>query len=145
MFFKKFNNAVLWKKIEKLRNLIKQVKKFKARKCYRCQKDLNIYDFLSDNYMDYSAAELLALWQNPLLEFYCCECFKHLKKNELDDIGRILGARKCADCEKEMDIYNFSKSYQGLNIEELKDVWLNTEKKVFCSKFCRTHYYKSRH
>lgn len=144
MFFKKFNNAVLWRKIERLRTLIKKEENFKTRSCWKCSKDLNIYDFLSDNYMDYSAEELLALWQNPLLEFHCCECFKHLKRNELEDIANILRVRKCADCEKELDIYKFSKAYQGLNIEELKNVWLNTGKKIFCSKFCRTHFYKSK-
>ena len=49
MFFKKLNNAGLWDKIQKLRELIKAEKYFKKRTCWNCNKDLNIYDFLSDN------------------------------------------------------------------------------------------------
>lgn len=141
MFFKKINNADLWNKIKTLRELIKEEKIFKRRSCWNCKKDLNIFDFLSDN-LEYSAEEILNLWQNPILEFHCCECFKYLKIHELKAAEKIIKTRTCLNCNSSIDIYKFSKEYDGLKILELKKAWLDNSFSIFCSGFCEKHYYK---
>ena len=110
MFFKKINNADLWEKIQKLRTILKSENDFKERICWRCSKELNIYDFLSDN-LDYSAQDIIELWQNPYLEFHCCTCFKDLKIKLLEDIERDLRIRLCSNCNFPIDIYKFSKIF----------------------------------
>jgi len=61
MFYKKLNNASLWDKIQKLREQIKLEPYFKSRSCWKCGKDLNIYDFMSDN-LHYTPEYILKLW-----------------------------------------------------------------------------------
>jgi hypothetical protein len=97
MFNKKINNAVLWDKIQKLRELIKLETEFKERICWNCGKDLNIYDFMSDN-VYYTPEYILRLWQASVLQFHCCECFKNLKMDELKSIEQELGKRYCFFC-----------------------------------------------
>ena len=99
MFLKKLNNADLWAKIQKLRVLIKLEKDFKQKSCWNCNKELNIYDFMSDN-INFSPEYLLELWQSPILEYHCCECFKYLKIHELKKIERELSVRSCLNCNK---------------------------------------------
>jgi hypothetical protein len=141
MFFKKLNNAGLWDKIQKLRELIKGEKNFKKRVCWNCKKDLNIYDFLSDN-TNFSPEYILRLWQTPFLEFHCCECFRYLKIHELKKIEHELKERKCLYCETPIDIYKFSKFHDYLKIHELKSIWLDTNFQVFCDNLCQRKYYK---
>ena len=81
MCFRKINNASLWKKIKQLREYLKETKDFKKRVCFGCGKSLNIYDFLSDN-VELEPDYILKLWQTPILEFHCCECFKNLKQTD---------------------------------------------------------------
>ena len=64
-------------------------KYFKKRTCWNCRKDLNIYDFLSDN-VNFTPEYTLKLWQTPILEFHCCECFRYLKIHELKNIGGVI-------------------------------------------------------
>jgi hypothetical protein len=61
MYFKKINNATLWSKIQKLRELIALEPKFKKRNCWKCGEELNVFDFLSDN-VEFSPEYLLQLW-----------------------------------------------------------------------------------
>jgi hypothetical protein len=143
MYFKRLNNADMWGKIQKLRVLIKKTANFKTRKCWLCGKKLNIYDFLSDN-MEYSAVQILDLWQNSVLEFHCCECFKHLKREELEKIELIRNSRACSNCRKEFDIYHFAKEYQALKIEEIRELWLNPGQLIFCTRFCEKKYFRSK-
>ncbi|MBD3195726.1 MAG: hypothetical protein GF317_11760 [Candidatus Lokiarchaeota archaeon] len=131
----------MWDKIQQLRELIKPLNTFKRRKCWRCGKDLNIYDFLSDN-VEYSAKRILGLWQSSMLEFHCCECFKFLKGGELQLIERILNTRKCTYCNEDIDLYSYSKLNNYLKIYELKDIWLNRKSEVFCNSICRKKYYR---
>ena len=107
LFFKKLNNAGLWDKIQKLRDLIKEEKYFRERTCWNCGKDLNIYDFLSDN-VDFTPDYILKLWQTPILEFHCCECFRNLKIDELKKIEQELPTRICLNCHALIDIYKFT-------------------------------------
>jgi len=141
MFGKELNNAELWLKIQKLRELINETENFKKRKCWECGKDLNIYDFLSDN-LEYTAGYILNLWQDSLFEFFCCECFKDNKKDELELIDRELKSRICLNCNSPIDIYKFSKDYMFLKISKLKEIWLNIESPIFCSRFCEKFYYR---
>ncbi|MGV9173686.1 MAG: hypothetical protein ACOC44_15715 [Promethearchaeia archaeon] len=143
MYFKRLNNADMWNKIQKLRVQIKKTPHFKDRSCWLCGKSLNIYDFLSDN-MEYSAAQILNLWQNSMLEFHCCECFKDLKRDELEKIEQVRESRACNNCRKEFDIYHFSKEYKSLKIKEIETLWLDPEKLIFCSRFCEKKYFKTR-
>lgn len=141
MFFKKLNNSELWEKIQQLRTIIKHLPDFKERACWNCGKDLNIYDFLSDN-LEYDAIGIMDLWQNSILEFHCCECFKDLKIAELMQIERDLKHRKCGYCNKTLELYRFSKVHNFLKIKELKEVWLNLESPVFCDKICNRKFLK---
>ena len=143
MFLKKLNNADLWAKIQKLRVLIKLEKDFKQKSCWNCNKELNIYDFMSDN-INFSPEYLLELWQSPILEYHCCECFKYLKIHELKKIERELSVRSCLNCNKELDIYGFSSYHNYLKIDELSKIWLNKDFKVFCSNLCGRKYYKKK-
>lgn len=142
MFFKKLNNAGLWDKIQKLRELVKTEKYFKKRTCWNCGKDLNIYDFLSDN-VDFTAEYILKLWQTPILEFHCCECFRYLTIHELKEIEQELDKRKCLYCESPIDIYKFSKYHNYLKIQELRNLWLDNNFKTFCDNLCQRKYYKT--
>ncbi|MFW9902584.1 MAG: hypothetical protein ACFFDY_15055 [Candidatus Thorarchaeota archaeon] len=141
LFFKKLNNADMWDKIQKLRELIKAEKYFKKRTCWNCSKELNIYDFLSDN-VDFTPEYILKLWQTSILEFHCCECFRYLKIHELKSIERELSERKCLLCGTPMDIYKFSKFHNYLKIYEIKNLWLDPNFKVFCNNLCQRKYYK---
>lgn len=143
MFYKKLNNSDLWKKIQTLRGLIKEQRDFKKRVCWQCKRDLNIYDFLSDN-LEYTAGYILDLWQKKLFEFHCCSCFKQLKREELEKIERELKLRTCFNCNKILDIFAFSKEYNALKIKEIEETWLNPEFSVFCSRLCEKLYYKRR-
>ncbi len=143
MFYKKLNNSDLWKKIQTLRGLIKEQKNFKKRVCWKCKKDLNVFDFLSDN-LEYTAGYILNLWQNELFEFHCCSCFKYLKREELMMIERELKSRTCFHCDKTLDIFAFSKEYDALKIKEIEETWLNPEFTLFCSRLCEKQYYKKR-
>ena len=141
MFFKELNNAELWSKIQELRVLIKDEPEFKQRVCWKCKKDLNIYDFLSDN-MEYDAMGIIKLWQNPMLEFHCCSCFKDLKISEIMQIERDLKYRKCGYCNKTLELYPFSKKHNYLKIPELKRMWLDIDTPIFCDKICNRKYLK---
>jgi len=142
LFLKKLNNARLWDKIQKLRELIKAEKYFKKRTCWNCSKDLNIYDFLSDN-VDFTPEYILKLWQTSILEFHCCDCFRYLKIHELKKIEQELDKRECLFCKTPMDIYKFSKFHNYLKIYELHNLWLDSNFKVFCDNLCQRKYYKT--
>jgi len=141
MYYRKLNNAAMWKNIQKLRDLIKLEFNFKERSCWNCKKNLNIYDFLSDN-IDFTPEYILKLWQAPILEFHCCECFKNLKTGEFEKIEQELPNRICLNCNSLIDIYNFSKFHNYLKIHELRDLWLDSHFKVFCDNLCQRKYYK---
>ncbi len=142
MLLRKLNNSDLWNKIKILREYIKElVPEFKKRTCWSCGKSLNIYDFLSDN-LEFSPEQILELWQNPILEFHCCECFKRLKRDELNNVELQNTIRYCKNCHKLMDIYQFAISYNYLKINELKDIWLNENSVIFCNAFCEKYYYR---
>jgi hypothetical protein len=142
LFFKKLNNADLWDKIQKLRDLIKIENDFKKRTCWNCRKELNIYDFLSDN-VNFTPEYILRLWQAPILEFHCCECFRYLKIHELKKIEMVLKERNCLYCETPIDIYKFSKFHSYLKLHELKSLWLDSNFKIFCDNLCQRKYYKT--
>jgi len=142
MFFKKLNNAALWEKIQKLRELIKFEKNFKHRFCWNCNRDLNIYDFLSDN-VNFTPEYILKLWQTPILEFHCCECFKNLKIHELDKIAEELERQSCNYCDNSIDLYKFSKDNSYLKIHELRELWLDNNHKIYCDNLCQRKYYKT--
>ncbi|MBY9010467.1 MAG: hypothetical protein KGD74_11435 [Candidatus Lokiarchaeota archaeon] len=143
MILRKLNNADLWEKLQKLRVLIKIEKAFKQRTCWNCNKELNIYDFMSDN-VNYSPEYILKLWQAPILEFHCCECFKYLKIHELKKIEKELSVRRCLNCDDTLDIYRFSNYHNYLKIDELGEVWLDKNYKIFCSNLCSRKYYKKK-
>ncbi len=144
MYYKKINSADLWNKIRLLRELIKNKKNFKKRSCWACKRDLNIFDFLSDN-VEFSATYIFYLWQNSILEFHCCECFKFLKIEEIKLIERELKTRNCPNCNAVIDIYKFVKIHDYLKIKELKEFWLNLNAQVFCDRLCQRKYYKKLH
>ncbi len=142
MFLKKLNNAGLWDKIQKLRELIKVEKYFQKRTCWNCGKDLNIYDFLSDN-VNFTPEYILKLWQSSILEFHCCECFRYLEIHELKKIEQELNERKCLFCDSSIDIYKFSKIHNYLKIHELRNLWLDNNFQIFCDNLCQRKYYKT--
>ncbi len=142
MYYKKLNNAAMWDKIQKLRKLIRLVTNFNERTCWICKKELNIYDFLSDN-VGLEPVYILKLWQTPILEFHCCECFKDLKIGELKKIEQELPTRICLNCNALMDIYKFSKFHNYLKIHELKQLWLDNKFRIFCDNLCKRKYYKT--
>jgi len=142
MFFRKINNAALWDKIKKLREYQKILdEKFNKRVCFNCNKDLNIYDFLSDN-LEFTPEYILKLWQTPVLEFHCCECFKYLKIHELKAIERKLEFRNCEYCNKSIDLYRYTSDNSYLKINELRNVWLNQSSPIFCDNLCRKKYFR---
>ena len=141
-YFRKLNNAALWDNIRKLRKSIKLEPNFKERVCWNCKKELNIYDFLSDN-IELSHVFILSLWQNRILEFHCCECFKNLKSHELKSIERELKIRHCTYCKSPIDLYKFNKYNNYLKIYELKNVWLNIESPIYCDNLCQRKHYSS--
>lgn len=143
MFFRKLNNSQLWEKIKKLRTLVQKRNDFKERKCYACEKSLNIYDFLSDN-LDFAPEQVLELWQSPVLEFHCCECFKYLKVQEIEAIEELVRTRECAFCDSIIDLHKFNKDHSYLKIHELKEEWLNLLKPIFCDNLCQRKYYKEK-
>jgi len=136
MYYRKLNNATMWHNIQKLRDRIKLEPNFIERKCWKCGKDLNIYDFLSDN-IDFTSDYILKLWQTPFLEFHCCECFKNLKIGEFKKIEQELPTRICLKCNSLIDIYKFSKFHNYLKIHELRDLWLDSHFKVFYDNLCQ--------
>ena len=144
MYYRKLNNAAMWKNIQKLRDLIKAEKYFRRRSCWNsnCKKSLNVYDFLSDN-LNLTPEYILKLWQNPILQFHCCECFKYLKIHELKKIEKECESRECLFCKKTMDLYKFSKLNDYLKIYEIKTLWLNADYKLFCDNLCQRKYYKT--
>ena len=142
MYFKKINNATLWHKIQKLRELIALEPKFNKRSCWKCGKELNVFDFLSDN-VDLSPEYLLQLWQSPILEYHCCECFKSLKASEIDKIQKTLDYRSCKYCSKQISLFKFSKDNPYLKIDELKEVWLNEKNLIFCDNLCKRKFFKN--
>ena len=144
MYYRKLNNAVMWKNIQKLRDLIKAEKYFRRRSCWNsnCKKSLNVYDFLSDN-LNLTPEYILKLWQNPILQFHCCECFKYLKIHELKKIEKEKSTRECLFCKKPMDLYKFSKLNDYLKIQEIKSLWLNVDYKLFCDNLCQRKYNKT--
>ena len=142
MFLKKLNNAGLWDKIQKLRELIKVEKYFQKRTCWNCGKDLNIYDFLSDN-VNFTPEYILKLWQSSILEFHCCECFRYLKIHEFKRIEIELNERECLFCKASIDIYKFSKIHNYLKIHELRNLWLDNNFQIFCDNLCQRKYYKT--
>ena len=141
MLIKKLNNATLWNKIQKLREIIKSIDNFKERKCWNCSKELNIYDFLSDN-VDLTLEYLIKLWQTDLVEFHCCECFKNLKIKELEKFDSQINTRTCSFCKKQLNIYEYSRYYNFLKIGELKTIWFDENHKIFCDKICLRKFYK---
>ena len=142
MYYRKLNNATLWEKIQSLRKIIRFELNFKERACWNCGKELNIYDFLSDN-IELTPEYIIKLWQTPILEFHCCECFKNLKSNELDCIKQELDSRNCAFCKKPIELYRFSKYNSYLKIHELKNVWLNQTSPIFCDNLCQRKHYRN--
>lgn len=143
MFFRKFNNSQLWEKIKKLRKQVQETEGFKERACYACGKPLNVYDFLSDN-LNFTPARILMLWQSPILEFHCCECFKYLKFHELEAIRQVLEERECDFCKRPIDLHKFNKDHSYLKIDELREEWLNLQKPVFCDNLCQRKHYKAK-
>jgi len=142
MFFRKINNAALWDKIKKLREYKRILdEKFNKRVCFNCNKALNIYDFLSDN-LEFSPEYILKLWQAPVIEFHCCECFKYMKIHELKEIERKLEFRSCKYCNKSIDLYRYTSDNSYLKINELKQEWLNQKIPVFCDNLCKRRFFK---
>jgi hypothetical protein len=115
---------------------------FKKRNCWACGKELNIYDFLSDN-LEFTPEYILKLWQLAILEFHCCECFKYLKIDEMKKIENILPERRCVYCNKPIDLYQYSRDNSFLKIHELKNEWLDENGPIFCDNLCRRKYYKT--
>jgi NAD-dependent SIR2 family protein deacetylase len=144
MFFRKLNNQELWDKIKQLRAIIRRTQDFKQRICWKCGKDLNIYDFLSDN-IEYSAEQIFKLWQSSLLEFHCCDCFKSLKRGKLDQIANQKQFRRCNYCKSEVDIYDYAKIHNYLKIHELRSMWLNPKSEIFCDSICRRKFNRELH
>lgn len=144
MFFKKINNAALWEKIKTLREYQSIFnEKFNKRVCFNCNKTLNIYDFLSDN-LEFTPEYILKLWQTPVLEFHCCECFRYLKIHELKAIENELEFRKCGFCNKSIDLYKYAGDNSYLKIDELKKEWLNQNIPIYCDNLCKRKYFKER-
>jgi hypothetical protein len=141
MLYKKLNDANLWSKIQKLREIIKTIENFKQRKCWKCNRELNIYDFLSDN-VEFSLEYLLKLWQSEIIQFHCCDCFKELKLKELERIYSQISTRYCSFCEKPINIYQYSRYNNYLKISEIKSIWFDKDSKIFCDKICLRKYYK---
>ncbi|MFX1375668.1 MAG: hypothetical protein ACFFA0_07635 [Promethearchaeota archaeon] len=142
MYYRKLNNAAMWNKIQRLRKLIRLEHNFKDRTCWKCDKELNIYDFLSDN-VELEPEYILKLWQTPILEFHCCECFKSLKSHELESIERELKTRYCSFCKAPIDLNKFSKYNSYLKIHELKIIWLNKGSQIFCDNLCQRKHYRN--
>ncbi|MFW9821840.1 MAG: hypothetical protein ACFFE4_02835 [Candidatus Thorarchaeota archaeon] len=142
MYYRKLNNAAMWRKIQKLRDLIKLTFNFKERTCWTCGRDLNIYDFLSDN-TNFTPEYILKLWQTPILEFHCCECFRNLKSDELKKIEQELPTRICLNCNALIDIKKFSKFHNYLKIHEIRSLWLDPQYKIFCDNLCQRKYFKT--
>ncbi|MFW9773367.1 MAG: hypothetical protein ACFFBY_07065 [Promethearchaeota archaeon] len=140
MLHEKLNNADLWNKIHKLREIVKSMDNFKTRTCWSCNRELNIYDFLSDN-IELTLDYLLKLWQMDVIQFHCCDCFKKLKIRELEKIYSDLNSRFCSFCEKPLNIYDYSRYYNYLKIGEIKSIWLDQNSKIFCDKICLRKYY----
>jgi len=116
---------------------------FKKRSCWACGKDLNIYDFLSDN-LEFTPEYILKLWQLSILEFHCCECFKELKINEIEKIEKQLEVRYCSNCNTPIDIYSYSRSHNYLKIKELSELWLDEQQLIFCTRLCERSYFQKR-
>ncbi len=56
-------------------------KETKNRSCFRCNKHIQFKDFCFRNrYI--SGPRRIKLWENPLLEFYCCMCYDEIFKSE---------------------------------------------------------------
>ncbi|MBD3254564.1 MAG: GTP-binding protein [Candidatus Lokiarchaeota archaeon] len=53
-----------------------------VRKCWKCNRSLYYYEFCDTNLSNFSEERLLELWENNHIEFYCCACYKELKKNK---------------------------------------------------------------
>jgi hypothetical protein len=143
MINRKINNQELWEKIRKLRGAIRNEPEFRKRTCWACHKELNIYDFLSDN-LEFSVGYLMQLWQSRILEFHCCECFRQLKSAELKHIEEELTSRKCIFCDESIDFKTFSKHHIYLKIHELKQIWLNDNAEIFCGNICQRRYYQDK-
>ncbi|MFX1238114.1 MAG: hypothetical protein ACFFAS_09515 [Promethearchaeota archaeon] len=143
MFFRKLNNSKLWKNIKILRRQVQDTENFVERECYSCGKALNIYDFLSDN-LELTPDHVLTLWQSPVLEFHCCECFKYLKYQELKTIEELVDKRECSFCDQSIDLYKFAKDHSYLKIHELKKEWFNVDVPIFCDNLCQRKYYMER-
>ncbi|MFX1257247.1 MAG: Rab family GTPase [Promethearchaeota archaeon] len=46
------------------------------RKCWNCDRTIYFYEFHDTNSRLISEERLLELWENPIIQFYCCSCFK---------------------------------------------------------------------
>lgn len=140
MLYKKLNNSNLWKKIIELREMLKTQDNFKSRTCWHCKKELNIFDFLSDN-LDYLTDEILKLWQNSILEFYCCDYFKKIKIEELAGNERLNRTRLCSSCRRPLTLEEFARFHNYLKINELKSYWADDSSLIFCNKLCHRRYF----
>ncbi len=80
------------------------------------------------------------MWQNSILEFHCCGCFKSLKIKEIQDIERIIKTRSCSYCNQDISLFEFSNKNNYLKIHELKDIWTDKKRNIFCNPICRRRY-----
>lgn len=53
----------------------------RVRRCWKCNRILYFSEFSTSNHYT-SRERLMKLWESEYLEFYCCKCYKQLKRNK---------------------------------------------------------------
>ncbi|HEY0087452.1 MAG TPA: hypothetical protein VGB37_01340, partial [Candidatus Lokiarchaeia archaeon] len=53
-----------------------------TRRCVRCGREISFSDCSWSNFnKKYSREELMEYWINPIIQFYCCSCYREEKKS----------------------------------------------------------------
>ncbi len=97
----------------------KSNKEFKNRKCFQCKKHIDFGEYYIRN-KKRNIKRLIELWENDILEFYCCLCYDKYVENEHKY------KLKESLIEKEREILKLLKLKLSIEIPIVNEIQYNT-------------------
>lgn len=101
-------------------------------KCPNCGRELNWNEFLKSNKNKYSLKQIEKFWNSQYLQFYCCTCYKKLRKIDLFKLSKLNEYKNCSKCNAKIDIEEYYNTYSTFSIDYLINSWIRNDLLILC-------------